>query len=382
MTVYKCYLKILKRNLGMIILYIAIFFSITMIIQLSSRSESYASYKTTSVDIAVCDQDRSPLSQGLISYLGTIHRVSTIENDLSVMQEKLFYRDVEYIIRIPENFYEQCLIHKKKLTITSVPGSYTSFYIDNQINSYLNSVETYLSAGFSLKEASLASVNQDSSSVELLADSDSNSETPAWTYYFRYIPYMFLGSLCYSMGYVLMAFQKEDIQKRMAASAVSSRRQNLEELLGMFTIGGFLWVVSIAGALIQYKKDLLSTSGFLYHLVNTLLVLAISLCISYLTGLFARNSNMISGLSNIISLGMCFLCGVFVPMDVMNKNVLTVAQFLPVYWYEKTNDLICGYHVITTETAKKAWQYMGIEALYVVALLAVILAVSRYKKQG
>lgn len=91
---------------------------------------------------------------------------------------------------------------------------------------------------------------------------------------------------------------------------------------------------------------------------------------------------MVNGISNIISLGMCFLCGVFVPMDVMNKNVLTVSQFLPVYWFEKVNDTLAGYHILPAETLSTIWKYMGIEALYVVALLAVIFAISRYQKQG
>ena len=71
-----------------------------------------------------------------------------------------------------------------------------------------------------------------------MLDTDENSGTSGWLYYFRYIPYLFLALLCYVMGYVLMAFKKDDIPKRMQASAISARRQSLEGLLAMFIMGG------------------------------------------------------------------------------------------------------------------------------------------------
>ena len=368
--------------MGLVLMYLAIFFSVTIFIQLSLEKNSAENYATSSMSIAVCNRDSSPLSEGLIQYLQNLHQVSVIPDDLSVMQEKLFYRDVEYIVQIPEDFYESCIVNGNPLSVTSVPGSYTSFYVDQQINSYLNSVRTYMAAGFTLQEASEASQITEKTSVQLLEDASSNSETPSFVYYFRYLPYLFLGSLCYSMGYILMAFRKDDIQKRMAASAVSRQRQNLEGFLAMCTIGSILLAVALIGAVVLYKEEFLSSSGILYYSLNAVLMLCISLCISYLSGLFVKDTNMVNGISNIISLGMCFLCGVFVPMDVMNKNVLTVSQFLPVYWFEKVNDTLAGYHILPAETLSTIWKYMGIEALYVVALLAVIFAISRYQKQG
>ncbi len=158
MTVYKCHMKILKRNLGLVIMYLAIFFSITMFIQAASRKEGLDNYQQTRISIAICDRDHSALSDGLIQYLSNIHQVSMIRDDLSVMQEELFYRNVEYIIQIPENFYDSCIFQGTPLSVTRIPGSYSSYYVDQQINSYLNSVKTYMAAGFSLSEASSVSV--------------------------------------------------------------------------------------------------------------------------------------------------------------------------------------------------------------------------------
>ena len=374
-------MKILKKNIGLVSIYLLIFFSIAMVLQASSKKEHLEDFEKTRIDLAIADQDDSTLSHALTKYLKTIHNVYKISAEPTVMQEELFYRNAEYIVQIPKNFYETCIVDENPLSVTKVPGSYSSFYVDQQINAWLNSIRTYTAAGFSQKEAA-AALEQSVSEVTMYQDDETAIETPGYTYYFRYIPYLFLAVLCYSMGYILLAFRKENIQKRMQASAVSTHRQNLEGLLAMFTIGFSLWLIVVAGAGIMYGKELLISKVLGYYLLNTFLMLTIALSLAYLIGLFMKNSNMLNGITNIVSLGICFLSGVFVPMNIMNKKVLRVAQFLPVYWYENVNETLSRYHIVSGKIAVDIWKSMGIEIMFTLALLALILAVSKYKRQG
>ena len=382
MTVFKCYMKILKKNIGLISIYLIIFFSTAMILQASAKKEHLEDFEKTRINLAIADQDDSTLSHALTEYLKTIHNVYRISAEPTVMQEELFYRNAEYIVQIPKDFYKTCIVDENPLSVTKVPGSYSSFYVDQQINAWLNSIRTYTAAGFSTKEAATAALEQSVSEVTMYHDEETAVETPGYTYYFRYIPFLFLAVLCYSMGYILLAFRKEDIQKRMLASAISTRRQNLEGLLAMFTISLLLWLIAVVGAGVMYGKELLTSKVLGYYLLNTFLMLTIALSLAYLIGLFMKNINMLNGFSNIISLGICFLSGVFVPMNIMDKKVLMVAQFLPVYWYENVNETLSRYHVVSGKVAVDIWKSMGIEVMFTFALLALILAVSKYKRQG
>ncbi len=382
MTVFKCYMKILKKNIGLISIYLIIFFSTAMILQASAKKEHLEDFEKTRINLAIADQDDSTLSHALTEYLKTIHNVYRISAEPTVMQEELFYRNAEYIVQIPKDFYKTCIVDENPLSVTKVPGSYSSFYVDQQINAWLNSIRTYTAAGFSQKEAATAALEQSVSEVTMYHDEETAVETPGYTYYFRYIPFLFLAVLCYSMGYILLAFRKEDIQKRMLASAISTRRQNLEGLLAMFTISLLLWLIAVVGAGVMYGKELLTSKVLGYYLLNTFLMLTIALSLAYLIGLFMKNINMLNGFSNIISLGICFLSGVFVPMNIMDKKVLMVAQFLPVYWYENVNETLSRYHVVSGKVAVDIWKSMGIEVMFTFALLALILAVSKYKRQG
>ena len=179
-----------------------------------------------------------------------------------------------------------------------------------------------------------------------------------------------------------MAFKKGDIQKRMEASAISVRRQALEGLLAMGVIGAFLWFLGILGVAILYVISYWGSPVFGYFMVNTLLMLIVALSLSYLIGMFIPNSNILSGVANLVSLSMCFLCGVFVPMDVMDKSVLKFSQFLPVYWYEQVNEILSRHHTLTPELLRKIQVSMGIQMLFAVVFVCLILVVSRYRKEG
>ena len=382
MTVFKCYMKILKQNLCLVFLYLGIFFSVSIVLQMAAGKGEDSLYQTTSIDLGVVNLDDSLLSSGFVDYLSQIHHVTIMENDPETLQENLFYRNVEYIIQIPADFYKTCIQNGESLKVTKVPGSYSSYYVDQQISSYLDTLRTYLAAGFSQEEAITALKSQVHEPVTRLSSNSVSTDKSPLVYYFRYIPYLFLGALCYTMGYILMAFKKGDIQKRMAASAISSRRQTLEGLLAMGMIGTGLWFLGILGAVLMYRKSFLDSRMLPYYLLNTLLMQIVALSLSYLIGMFINNSDLLSGAANIVSLSMCFLCGVFVPMDVMDKSVLKVSQFLPVYWYEQVNEILSSHISLTSQLQEKVWMGMGIELLFAVVFVFLIMVVSKHRREG
>lgn len=382
MTVFKCYMKILRQNIGLVIMYLAIFFSVAIVMQFAAGKSEDSLFETASIDLGVVNEDGGTLAQGLVDYLSGIHHVMLMDNNPEQLQENLFYRNVEYILQIPADFYETCMVNGESLKVTKVPGSYSSFYVDQQISSYLNTIQTYLAAGFSQEKAIQAVKEETHEPVTKLIFDSGTSDTSPYTYYFRYIPYLFLGALCYTMGYILMAFKKGDIQKRMEASAISVRRQSVEGLLATGMIGVVLWLIGFLGVTFMYGSRFWQSGLCVYYILNTFTMLIVALSLSYLIGMFITNSNLLSGVANLVSLAMCFLCGVFVPMDVMDKSVLKFAQFLPVYWYEQVNEILSRHHTLSPELLGQVLIGIGIQLLFAAAFISLILVVSRYRKEG
>lgn len=381
MTVYKLYLKIMKANVGTIVLYLAIFFGITMILQSVTKDTAAGSYSAQSLKVGIVDEDGGALAHSLTDYLGTCHEILMLEDDTKILQENLFYGNVDYIVRIPANFKKVCLEDGQKLSVTKIPGSYNGYYVDQQMNNFLNNAAAYDAAGYTDDELILALSQEATAAVSLISTDTNDGTQTAYNYYFQLLPYLFLSVLCYVFGYILIAIHKGQLPKRMAASAVSARRQSLEGLLAAATLGMGLWLFCIVMAVILYQKPLLGDSGFVYYLANSFALMLVTLAIAYFISTLVNNRDALTGITNILSLGMSFLCGVFVPLNIMSKGVRNAAQLLPVYWFENANKLLYEYGSITGSVRTSVLSSIGIQLVFAAAFVGIALAVTKYKRQ-
>lgn len=377
MTVFKGYMKVIRQNRGLILLYMAIFFACTILMQ-SMAGKTEKNYQAESLKVAVADRDGGILAKALETYLGNFHEIIPMENEISAMQEKLFYREVEYIVRIPEDFIEKCILNGEKIEVTTIPDTYSGIYVDQQINSFLNNAGTCLAAGFTEEETARILTDKDPVKV-VLDEKNSRGDKAGYMYYFRYLPYLFLALFGFVAGNILIVFSKKEVRSRMLASPVSARRQSLEGLLSMVLFGVCVMVFTLLAAVLYYGKALYGSENFGYYLLNTLAVFLVSMSVAYLAGTLAPNKDALTGLVNILSLGICFLCGVFVPLDYISRGVKTVSQFLPVYWYERANDILSSFTVLTEKARIQILQAVGIQLVFCIALVGLTLVISKYR---
>ncbi len=378
MAVFKVYMKIAKKNVWIILLYLVIFFGITVMYQ-SFAEKSGQNYSAESVPVGIIDEDGGTAAESLIDYIGWTNEVTMLRNDRESLQEDLFYRNVDYIVRIPEGFMEKCILGEETLRVTTVPGTYSGYYVEQQINNFMNFARSYGAAGFTEEEMAEAMRARTEAEVTLIDFSGNAGKTPAYAYYYRYLPYLFLSVLCYVMGYILMGVRRGSLPKRMRASAVPVRRQNLEGLAASGLLAIALWAVCTGAVLFMYHADFLNSGRVLWYLLNSLAMLLVALSLAYLVGVFVKESNALNGIVNIISLGMCFLCGTFVEMDYLNSSVRKAAQFLPVYWYESVNEMLTKYGTVTGSIRTEVIESIGIQLVFAAAFVCAALAFSREK---
>ena len=378
MTVFKGHMKIIGQNKMLILLYVAIFFGCTILFQ-STAGKTETSYQAEKLNIGIVDEDGGSLAESLTEYLGNLHHLIPIENDVSEIQEKLYYREVDYVVRIPKNFYKKCIEGDEKLSVTKIPDTYSGSYVDQQINSFLNNARTYQASGFT--EAESASALEKTQSVNVTFSNDEKSiEDAPYVYYFRYMPYLFLALFGFVMGNILIVFQNPNLKKRMAASPVSGRRQSLEGILCMSLEGLTLWIFVIVIGILFYGRDFYTSENFVYYLLNSVSMLFVDIALAYLMGTIAPNRDALTGIANIISLGMCFLGGVFVPLEFMGSHVKAVSHFLPIYWYEKANDLLANFAHMTVSIREQFFKAVIIQLVFVGAFICLTLVIEKYKR--
>ena len=381
MAVFKAYMKIARKNIWMILLYLGIFFCVTILFQ-RFVPEGAEGYTAESVPVGIVDEDGGEAAESLINYIGRTNETILLEDDRESLQEDLFYRNVGYIVRIPEGFMEKCILGEEKIEAVTVPGTYAGYYVDQQVNSYMVYARSYAAAGFTETEIASAMAHRDKAEVTLVDFSGNAGQVPAYTFYYRYLPYLLLSVLGYVMGYILMGFRRGSLPQRMRASAVPERRQSVEGLAASLVIALALWGVSAAVSVVMYRQDIFESGKLIWYLLNSLVMMLTALSLAYLVGTLVKSSNALSGIVNIISLGMCFVCGVFVEISYLSAEVRKAAQFLPVYWYETVNTLLTDHRTVAGSIRSEVLSGIGIQIVYAIAFVCVTLAVAKRSRRS
>ena len=381
MAVFKAYMKIARKNIWMILLYLGIFFCVTILFQ-RFVPEGAEGYTAESVPVGIVDEDGGEAAESLINYIGRTNETILLEDDRESLQEDLFYRNVRYIVRIPEGFMEKCILGEEKIEAVTVPGTYAGYYVDQQVNSYMVYARSYAAAGFTETEIASAMAHRDKAEVTLVDFSGNAGQVPAYTFYYRYLPYLLLSVLGYVMGYILMGFRRGSLPQRMRASAVPERRQSVEGLAASLVIALALWGVSAAVSVVMYRQDIFESGKLIWYLLNSLVMMLTALSLAYLVGTLVKSSNALSGIVNIISLGMCFVCGVFVEISYLSAEVRKAAQFLPVYWYETVNTLLTDHRTVAGSIRSEVLSGIGIQIIFAIAFVCVTLAVAKRSRRS
>ena len=154
---------------------------------------------------------------------------------------------------------------------------------------------------------------------------------------------------------------------------------NLQLILGHIVIGLGIFLICVSMPALLYPKDFLTDPNLPYYLINSFLMMLVALSIAFLISSFPLREETINGIVNVVSLGMSFICGVFVSMDILGKGVKTLARFLPVYWYEIVNNLLARNHSLSASQTTELWQCYGIQLLFALSFLAVAMVIRRKK---
>ncbi|MCI9389601.1 MAG: ABC transporter permease [Lachnospiraceae bacterium] len=373
MIVFKCFLKMIKRNAGMMILYFAIFFTVCLLMQFAADGKGVEDFEEERLDICVIDRDKGTLARELTKYLERHHHLVELPDDQAVIQEELFYRNVYYVAIIPRDF-------AGKLQTVKVPGTTSAFYVDRQIDQFLNQVKILEAAGYEGEELyeKAAQIDEIQAEVELVDKNGHGGEVPAYAYMFQYMPYIIFSIICYIIAYIMIGFRKKEVRRRMECAAMPLRQQNFQLILGYLVLGVGIWAVCMLLPVLLYGKSFLRDGNMILYMANAFAVMVVSLAVAFTVGTVVRREEVVSSVVNVISLGMSFLCGVFVSMEVLGKGVRMFAQFLPFYWYECVNQILARNAVFTAQQRWDIVKGLGIQGLFAVAVICVGMVLDRW----
>lgn len=387
MQVYNTFFKIILKNLNQIIIYIAVFLFFAVFLTRINASTAKPGFTETKINIAFINHDaNSELVKGLKNYLDKNANIINIPDNTQKLQDALFYRQVEYIVKVPEGFTEG-LVSKKnvKLEKIIVPDSTSGIYMDNLINNYLNTARIYLNNTKNLSQEQIVScINKDLSQkteVKMQTSAIQNSNSDNCNYYYNYLTYSLLAVMILGVGTVMMVYNNTDLKKRNLCSPLKLRSMNFQMILGNLSFAVLSWVIMTFISFVMYGSYMFTAKGLLL-LLNSFIFTLAALSISYLIGNVLRSKPAMSAAANVVALGSSFICGVFVPQAFLGKTVLKIASFTPTYWYVKANNDISALSDYNMENLTPIFGNMMIVIGFAAAILAITLVMIKQRRMS
>ena len=339
MTVFKAFLKILNKCKFSIIMYTVILVAFAGFqLQTSDNSTNFVASKP---DVLVINQgDETEITGNFIKYLEVNCTIKDIKDDKEAVADALFYRDVNYIIYLPNHYSEDFLDGKNPEIKIKSTGDYQASYAEMLVSQYIQ-IANACQMQFDNPKEIINGINEclkSDTEVQVTSKLDANVMSKAALYY-NFANYSILAGCVYVICLIISSFREEKISKRIMVSSMNYKKHNMLLLLSNATFAVVLWAFYVILSFVLLGKIMFTEYGLIYML-NSFVFTVCALTIALVIGSVVQNKEAINGIVNVVALGSSFLCGSFVPMEWLPDTVLKVAHVLPSYWYIKNNELL------------------------------------------
>lgn len=374
MTVFRTFLKVLNKCKMPIILYtiILIFFGGFNI----ETSDSSISFAPSKPDVFIMNHDEEiGITKNLIEYIKKNCNMVSVSPEK--LEDALFYREINYIIEIPDSFRQDFLKGENPNILVKSTGDYQASLAEMLLKRYMKVASIYQQTTDSEEEliSNIEDTLKNEVEVSITSKLDNDSLSKA-TMYYNFTNYCILAGCIYVICLILSSFKEEKIKKRTVVSSMSYQEYNRRLLLSNSLFAVVLWFFYVLLSFILVGNIMFTMHGLIY-ILNSFLFTLCALIIAFLIGNILINKNAISGLVNVIALGSSFLCGAFVPMEWLPDSVLKIAHILPSYWYIKTNELVKTVEVFNVESMKPIIINMAVIIFFTIGFIIVSNLIAR-----
>ena len=379
MTVFKTFLKILNKNKFVVILYtvILLVFGIS-----NMQTENNAmNFVATKPDVLIVNNDEEKgITKDLIKYITKNSSVVQVEKTEEKINDALFYRDVNYVIYIPEGYNADFMNGENPEIEIKSTGDYMASFEEMILKRYIRVANIYQKS-IKNEDELIQKINETLSKkaqVEIASKLDTDAASKASQYY-NFASYSILACLLLVVGLILNTFNEEKIRKRIIISSTNYKAHNKMLLLSNCCYSLVLWLFYVVISFFIIGDFIFTKYGLVY-IINSFLLTICATTIAFFIGNFVNNKEAINGIVNVVALGSSFLCGAFVPMEMLPNFVIKIAHLLPTYYYIKSNDILKTLEEFNFETLKPIFINMG--AILAFSLLFIVLTNMVSKKKN
>ena len=326
MTVYKTFFKVVNKYKFLIIIYTAmliLFAGFNM--QTSQNSTNFVAEKP---DVLIINNDKEQkLSKNLVEYIEKNSNIVDIENDEEARNDALFYRDVSYIIYIPENYSKDFLNGLNPEINIKSAGDAGSSYAEMMLTRYIKVANIYKKE-LQNEDELIKTINETlekEAETEITSKLDTDNLTRT-AFYYNFMNYSILAGCVYVICIIISSFREEKIRKRTVISSMNYKKFNIQLLVSNGALAFILWLLYVVLSFILIGDIMFTTHGLIL-IANSFIFSVCSLTIAFLIANLINNKNAINGIINVVALRFKFLVWCFCASRMVARHYIKNSSY-------------------------------------------------------
>ncbi|MDU4945594.1 MAG: ABC transporter permease [Varibaculum cambriense] len=381
MTVFKGFLQVLIRNIAFVILFTTIMVVMGLTVFQTSPSSSGDFTPSKPTVLVINRGNDTALTRSFNSYLaGQTKKVDTGSSEREI-DDALYYETLSYVVYLPHDFTTTILKGEKPVVDIKTRASSESASAEVLVSRFLRLATgygQYLTDEDELVKAVNSSLKLDSK-VSLTSHLDQKTLHNVTALY-NFGSYTLLAGGAYVITMILAAFSVVNIRKRTLVSPARPIRIDLSLIAGCALIVAFLVALNVL--LVRILLPGIADTGRegLYALniaAFGLPVLAIGFFIAKIT----NNKEALSAIVNVVALASAFLCGAFIPRELMPDAVVAIGRALPTFYYIDNNNALAEMTSFSG-AASQFWVNIGVQVVFTLALWGIAMLITRLRRRA
>ena len=381
MTVFKGFVRVLARNLG----FVAMFTSIMVVIGLTAYQAPAGGAANFTADkpkaILINQGPETPLTRAFESYLRQRTSKADVKSTEREIDDALYYEALAYAVYLPPDFTDKILKGQEPTVGIKSRASAESASAEALVTRFLRLTTGY--GKYITDENELVKAIE--SSAKLSADVTLTSQLDTKTLMltaglYNFGSYTLMAGSIYVITMVLAAFAEINVRRRTIVSSANPLRIDLFLNLGCAIIMLLMAALNVGLVSVLIPQSWATGRGGLFALntfVFGLPVLALGFFITKLT----TNKQALSAIVNVVALASSFLCGAFIPTQLMPEAVVAIGRVLPTAYFIENNNALANMSTFSGSDANQFWINIGVQVGFALVFWAASGVIGRFKQR-
>lgn len=380
MIVFKTFFKVLKEYKVTLILFTTLLI-VFGAFRLQTKTET-TDFKAEKPNVFIINHDKDGMiSKQLETYIKENANIKEIEQSQEAINDAIFYRDVQYVIEIPNQYTDDFMEGENPEIKIKSTGDFEASYMEMLLERYVKIANLYQKENNTSTQIveQMNKTLEEKVEVEVTSKLDTSNLSNA-TFFYNFANYSILAGCVFIIAIIMSSFKQKDIQKRIIISSMKNSSYNRYLFLASIIFGICLWAIYVVISIILVKDAMLSIRG-IFYMINSFIFTICALSIAFLIGNLIASKDAINGIVNVIALGSSFLCGSFVPAQWLPDAVIQIAHILPSYWYIQNNELIATIEELNLQALQPFMINLGVVLVFTIGFIVITNIITKLKRR-